>query len=223
VGRVCAEAERTPGGRRGLTRDRPGAAGWPGLPGHRGPTRRRALVPTVALLACLSLAAARVEAQGTTVVLVRHAEKAAPTGDPDLSTVGEARARALADAVRHFRLDGIVVTQYRRTLATAAPAAAVRGLVPVVVATGASVAVHAESVAAAVRRSPARSAVLVVGHSNTLGAIIAALGGPVTPDLCDAEYATLFVLTLAADGAPTRLLRARYGAPDPPAADSCPR
>jgi broad specificity phosphatase PhoE len=174
-----------------------------------------------ALVASAAAHAARLDAQATTVVLVRHAERAAPTGDPGLTAAGEARAQALADALRHFRLDGIVVTQYRRTQETAAPAAAARGLVPVVVPTWYSLPAHADSIAAAVRRFPPRSAVLVVGHSNTLGLIIAALGGPATGDLCDAEYATMFVMTLAEDGAPARLLRASFGAPDPPGAGNC--
>ena len=185
--------------------------------------RMRIVVPTIALLVGLSVHATHLHAQGTTVILVRHAEKAAPTGDPGLTAAGEARAQALADAVRDFRLDGVVVTQYRRTQATAAPAAAARGLAPVLVATGLSVPAHADSVAAAVRRFPPHSAVLVVGHSNTLGPIIAALGGPATSDLCDAEYATMFVLTMSESGAPARLLRATVGAPDPPGAGSCPR
>jgi len=183
----------------------------------------RATVGTIALVVGLCAHAARLEAQGTTVILVRHAEKAAPTGDPGLTAAGEARAQALADAVRQFQLDGVVVTQYRRTQATAAIAAAARGLVPVVAPTGSGVAAHAESVAAAVRRFPPRSAVLVVGHSNTLGPIIAALGGPATSDLCDAEYATMFVLTMSESGAPARLLRATVGAPDPAGATACPR
>ena len=182
----------------------------------------RAVVPTIALLIGLSLHAAHLEAQGTIVILVRHAEKASGGGDPGLTRYGEARARALADAVEQFRLDGVIVTQYRRTQATATMAAAARGLVPIVVPAG-SVVAHAESVAAAIRRFPPHSAVLVVGHSNTLGPIIAALGGPAPRDLCDAEYATIFVLTTPEGGAPARLLRTSVGAPDPATATACPR
>jgi photosystem II stability/assembly factor-like uncharacterized protein len=181
----------------------------------------RLAVPTIALLIGLSVHAAHLEAQGTIVILVRHAEKASSSGDPGLTSDGEARARALADAVQHFRLDGVVVSEYRRTQATAAPAAVARGLVPIVVPVGPTVVAHAESVAAAIRRFPPHSTVLVVGHSNTLGPIIAALGGPATRDLCDAEYATMFVLTTSESGAPARLLRTSVGAPDPATATAC--
>jgi hypothetical protein len=55
--------------------------------------------------------------------------------------------------------------------------------------------------------------VLVVGHSNTVPGIIAALGGPKLPDICDASYAILFTLRIPAAGEPT-LTRASYGVAD---------
>jgi broad specificity phosphatase PhoE len=183
----------------------------------------RAVVLAVATLVGLSVHPAHLRAQGPTVILVRHAEKSSAVEDPGLTSAGVARARALAAALQYFRVDGIIVTQYRRTQATAAPAAAARGLVPIVVPADPGIVVHADSVAAAVRRFPPHSAILVVGHSNTLGPIIAALGGPATRGLCDAEYATMFVLTMSEDGAPAQLLRASFGAPDPPNANACPR
>lgn len=63
------------------------------------------------------------------------------------------------------------------------------------------------------RSSPAGAAVLVVGHSNTVPAIITALGAPPMADLCHGEFASLFVLHLHADGTP-RLIRSSYGEPD---------
>jgi hypothetical protein len=69
-------------------------------------------------------------------------------------------------------------------------------------------------------RSTGAAAILVVGHSNTVPAIIAALGGPRMPDLCDASYANLYVLRIPASGAPT-LVRTLYGAPDRAEASSC--
>jgi len=57
---------------------------------------------------------------------------------------------------------------------------------------------------------------LVVGHSNTIGLIIEALGGPKNgrPLRCGVRH-PFFVLELA-PAAPVRLLRASYGAADPP-------
>jgi hypothetical protein len=64
------------------------------------------------------------------------------------------------------------------------------------------------------------NAVLVVGHSNTVSLIVAALGGPRFPELCDAQYAGLYIVRVPAHGAAS-LVRAQYGAPDPPDAASC--
>jgi broad specificity phosphatase PhoE len=147
-----------------------------------------------------------------TVHLVRHAEKAAePGSDPALSAEGQARAAALGAALRDAGVSAVVVTQFKRTANTAAVLAERARLTPQVVAAAADARAHAADVAAAVRRQPAGAVVLVVGHSNTVPAIIAALGGPRMPDLCDAEYDNLFTLTVPPAG-PTRLVRARYGA-----------
>ena len=158
----------------------------------------------------------------TVVVLVRHAEKAGTTGDVPLSPAGRARATALARVLGDAGVQAVVTTQRRRTRETAEPLAAVRGLAAEVVPVGGPVPEHAERVAAAVRERHRGQVVLVVGHSNTIPAIIAALGGPHIPELCDAEYSNLFVLLLgdatvtprAPADHPSRLVRGTYGAPD---------
>lgn len=159
-------------------------------------------------------------AQSTMVILVRHAEKAAPSGDPDLSETGKLRALALAKALERYPLTAALVTQYRRTQQTASPVLDAQHLSPVIIAAGNDVPAHAKAVAGAIRRYASGSTVLIVGHSNTVGPIIGALGGPQLPDLCDGEYATMLILELTAGSAP-KLLRAKYGAPDPPNADHC--
>ncbi|MCU0636474.1 MAG: PQQ-binding-like beta-propeller repeat protein [Gemmatimonadaceae bacterium] len=158
---------------------------------------------------------------GTLVAIVRHAERAGDaSGDPDLTDAGRARARALAVALRAMDVQHILVTNRKRTQATAAPLAAERTLTPEIVGLEGTVADHVQRVAAAVRAQSGR-AMLVVGHSNTVPAIIAALGGPAMPDLCDSAYANLFLLHLPADGAPPRLVRSSYGVADAPGADRC--
>ncbi len=171
----------------------------------------------LALAICTSVASP----QPATVILVRHAEKAAaPADDPALSAAGSQRARDLAAALADAGVDAIVTTQFLRTRATAAPLAHAIGREPIVVAAGADVHAHAEAVAAAVRARPAGETVLVVGHSNTIPAIIEALGGPRFADLCDQQYSSLFVLELPASRSP-RLIRASYGASDPAGSDAC--
>lgn len=148
----------------------------------------------------------------TTVILVRHAEKAAvPGGDPPLSLAGEARSLALLDALREAGVAGIVVTQLQRTRMTAAPLAHELGLEPDVVEVSADVAGHVHQVAAHVMARYAGRTVLVVGHSNTIPAIAAALAGGTAAAMREDEYDDLLVVVKPATGSPQRI-RVRYGA-----------
>jgi broad specificity phosphatase PhoE len=195
---------------------------------------RRTLVSVLApaTLALTALACARASssdpaaatpaAAATKVYVVRHAERASATDrDSPLSAAGAERARALAAVLADSGIAGVILTQYRRTQETAAPLARARGLTPEVVAVAGPVEEHAAAVARLVRERYAGRSVLVVGHSNTVSAIIAALGAPRLPDLCDAAYANLFAVTLDGAAAP-RVARSSFGAPDPPAAANCP-
>jgi broad specificity phosphatase PhoE len=142
----------------------------------------------------------------TTVIVVRHAEKVDDSADPVLSDAGNARAQALADALADAGVSAIITTQYERTRRTAGPLGDRVGIVPMVVA--ASGRSHVDDVAARVREH-APGTIVIVGHSNTVPAIIRALGGPDIGEIADSSYDDLFVLTLGEDGA--RLIRTRYG------------
>lgn len=171
------------------------------------------------VLAGLSSAAPLAAQQSRLVILVRHAETTGdPPRDPPLSEAGQARAAALAETLRHARIGAIFVTGFARTQMTAAPVAEMHEITPTVVEVRGGVERHVAEVASAVRARPIGEVVLVVGHSNTIPAIAAALGGPPLPDLCHGEYERLFILELPR-GAGARLIRASYGAADPP--DAC--
>lgn len=177
----------------------------------------------ILLLALIVASPASLAAQASTVILVRHAEKAGPSGDVDLSAIGQTRATDLATALAAFPVQGIFTSQYKRTQQTAAPVAARLGLTPVAVPVqGGDARAQAAATATAIRALPTGSAALVVGHSNTVGLIVEALGGPKLDDLCDGEYAAMLVLDLSRPSAP-RLLRASYGAPDGTEAVACHR
>ena len=173
-----------------------------------------------ALLAWLSLASAAAAADHPQlVVLVRHAERAdAPAGDVTLSPAGQARADELAAALAESGIDTIITSHFRRTRDTAQPTARQFGVTPRVIEAGRDTASHVKAVVDAIRQG-GRS-VLVVGHSNTVPAIIGALGGPKMEDLCENEYSNLFTLALV-PGQPARLIHGRYGAPDPGSAADC--
>jgi broad specificity phosphatase PhoE len=181
-------------------------------------TFQRVVLPV--LIASLGGVPSAVQAQASRlVVLVRHAEAGGePERNPPLTDGGRARAAALATALAGTGIGRIIVTGFTRTQATAGPLAAATGVTPMVVEVTGGLEAHVQSVAAAVRDAPAGQAVLVVGHSNTIPAIVTALGGPKLADLCHTDFDTLFILELR-DAAPPRLIRAGYGAPD---AEACP-
>lgn len=172
-------------------------------------------------IALLTMATPVAQAQASLVILARHAEKSGTSDTASLTPIGHQRASDLARVLEGTRLDAIISTQYNRTRQTAAPAAEQAALEVTVIEGGMGVSANAAAVASAIDSLPAGSAVLVVGHSNTLTHIIRAMGGPDLPDLCDPEYSTLFVMERPVPGTPWRMLRSRYGAPDPPGADQC--
>jgi broad specificity phosphatase PhoE len=64
----------------------------------------------------------------STIFIVRHAEKADATKDPDLSEAGRARAEALAKTLRDANITAIYATEFKRTQQTAAPLAKILGI-----------------------------------------------------------------------------------------------
>ena len=167
------------------------------------------------LIVLLATLAVRADERATRViVLVRHAEKAAaPADDPGLTAAGRARADALSAALREAHVGTIITTQFARTRLTAQPLAEARHLTPVVIPSRGDTAAHVRAIATAIRAESAEL-IVVVGHSNTITPLIAALGGPTLPDICDGEYSRLFTLVLPTKG-PARLIQSSYGAPDP--------
>lgn len=169
---------------------------------------------SVPLAACL-LTSTLAVAQPDLVVLVRHAERAAePAGDPALTPAGKQRAQALAQALAGLRVNAIVTTQFRRTRDTAAPLARALGVQPLVVDAKAG---HVQAVADAVRAQT--GVVLVVGHSNTVPAVLTALGGPQLAELCETSFHHVFVLRPGLS--PARWAQFSYGAPGLSAQAGC--
>lgn len=143
----------------------------------------------------------------TTVILVRHGEKAGPSGDVQLSEEGVARANELARVLAGVKLDAIYTTPYHRTRNTAAPVAEKAGMKAVEVTAGET---YAAEMAKIIREKHDGDTVLVVGHSNTTRDVIKALGGDI-PEITDPTYDDLFVVTLVS-GKFARVLPLRYGA-----------
>lgn len=165
----------------------------------------------LALLAlCLANAAWTAPA---VILIVRHAEKAPlPADDPPLTSAGHARASELVRVVQAWTAAGLPLRQLfasevKRTQQTLEPLAASANLRPSIV--------NAKDIAALVQRILAVDGgiVVVAGHSNTVPALIQALGGPAGIAIADSEFDRLFAVTFAAGEA--RVVALRYGATAP--------
>lgn len=166
-------------------------------------------IALLSLLLCLALSQSAMAAD-TVVVLVRHAEKATDhPRDPSLSAAGVLRARTLAEALAQLRIQAIYITAYQRTALTAAPLASRVGIEPVVLAAGVDIDAEAQALAARVRGEHRGQSVLVVGHSNTVPALVRALSGHTPSAIAEDEYDRLTVVILS-DDSEVRVLQTRY-------------
>lgn len=151
-------------------------------------------------------AASWAETEGTTVFLLRHAEKAAASSDPPLSTAGQERARELARTLRDAGIRHIHSTDYSRTRDTVAPIADLLELEIKIYDP------HAlEAFAEALKGRGGKH--LVVGHSNTTPKLVELLGGEPGTEIDEpGEYDRLYIVSIADDGAVSTTLL-RYGQP----------
>lgn len=152
----------------------------------------------------------------TTVVLVRHAEKATDDPrDPSLSAAGQKRAEALAAVLEAADVKAAYATQFKRTRATAEPLAKRLGLSVVERPVTGAAAAYARDLAREVLAKQAGKTVLIVGHSNTVPDLVKAFSGAAVAPITDEEYDHLFIVVIPPSGA-ARLFKTRYGPPGPP-------
>ena len=149
----------------------------------------------------------------TTVIFVRHAEKAVmPADDPGLSPVGQRRVaeltRQLKDADVVAGIDAVYSTPYRRTEETARPIAEALGL-PI----NNYDAADTEAIMEHIVREHKGKIILVVGHSNTLPALMANMGASKkVPAIAENEYDNIYIVSIPWFGK-TKTIRLRYGDP----------
>jgi broad specificity phosphatase PhoE len=136
----------------------------------------------------------------STIFVVRHAEKADASKDPDLSEAGRARAEALAKMLKDANITAIYTTEFKRTQQTAAPLAKALGITVTTL--------PAENSAALIAKLRALNGnSLVVGHGNTIPDLIKALGISEPINVAENDYDNLFVVVL--DEKP-QLIRLHY-------------
>jgi broad specificity phosphatase PhoE len=168
---------------------------------QRGPFLMPVWLTGIAAFALFSVAvlAALVwfTANSTTVIVIRHAEKES-VGEPDpaLSEAGQARAmllvRMFGEAQGAGRLDAIYVSPTLRSRATAAPLAARLGLKPMV-----APADDPKALAHRALRENSGKRVMIVGHSNTVPALVAILSGREDiPKMDEHDFSTMYIVTV---------------------------
>lgn len=172
-------------------------------------------VLSYAVLFCLPLLSSPAAAQehrsaGVTLILVRHAETADDDRrDPSLNEAGRSRAESLAETLEYAAPVAIYVTQYRRTQQTA-EALATRSGAPVVLhpVRSADLEEFAAGLLERIGREHGGQTVVIVGHSNTVPAIVRAATGAPIEDLAHETYDRMYIVRLGT--AESVLVQARY-------------
>lgn len=177
--------------------------------------RRRRRVQALIIYAAIAVGLAWFfESQATTtMIFVRHAEKALmPVDDPALSPEGELRAaelaRQLVDADVVAGVDAIYSTPFRRTIETAQPVADALNL-----EVNEYDPANEEEELGRMLRAHKGKIILIVGHSNTIPTLIAELGASkLVPPIAEFEYDNIYLVSIPWFGK-TKTIRLRYGAP----------
>ena len=145
----------------------------------------------------------------TTAFVVRHAEKQDPSSNvasEPLSSAGLARARALADALYRAGVTAVYSTNTVRTRGTVGPLADSLGIDIV------DYSDHT-TLAATVLADHEGDVVLIAGHSNTVGPLVAGFGGAVSTATIG-DYDNLYYSSASAGQA--TIVNLQYGAASVP-------
>lgn len=142
----------------------------------------------------------------STFIIVRHAEKADGTKNPDLSTEGYERSSLLAGMLAEIRFDAVYSTPYIRTTETVRTVSEQSRISINEYQPG-----KPEQFAADLKEIHRGEYVLIAGHSNTVPTIANALLGreEFKGDLDESEYDNILIVTITAGGG-SNLLHLKY-------------
>ena len=150
------------------------------------------------ILTCLFMNALWSQEPTTTIYLIRHAEKADASSDPDLSEAGKARAEKWAQYFKDKNIRIIYSTPYKRAMQTFIPISSTIDPIPgtVVEKTVRTYSPSALSLKEAAEKDSGKN-ILVVGHSNTIpGQINKLLGENKYPDMKEDEFGNLYIIKI---------------------------
>lgn len=162
------------------------------------------------LLAVGMVSCHRARQSPTTVLIVRHAEKASDAEDSPLTEAGVQRSQALVRAAENAGVRAIYSSQFKRNRDTAKPLSDRFGVpvteLPVNLQSPGD---YGKALAKDILEKHAGETVVVVGHGNTIAATIEGLTGRAAP-IGDIQYSDLFIVTADSSGA-TKVIKAQYG------------
>lgn len=129
----------------------------------------------------------------TKIILLRHAEKGNDgSADPELTFKGEERAKKLAFVLEDFKIDKIFSTHFIRTEKTVTVLAVKKELEI------ATYDAKDQDFANFLLEKQKGKTIVVVGHSNTIPALVNKLiGKDMYKDLSESEYGKFWVLTFS--------------------------
>jgi broad specificity phosphatase PhoE len=136
--------------------------------------------------------------EGTTVILIRHADRTSSATDqdpgPPLNTKGKARAQELIHVLGTSGIEAIYHSHFTRAKQTAAPLAVhLSGITKKQLD-------DAPAIQNDILANHAGKAVLVIGHSDTVPALITLLAGGEMSAINDDEFDNLFIVTVLGPG-----------------------
>ena len=182
--------------------------------------RRRRRIQIVVIYTAIAIGLAWFfESQATTtIIFVRHADKAtAPIDNPGLSAAGQRRAaelsRQLVDADVVAGVDAVYSTGYKRSQETARAVADALDL-PI----NTYDVDDTEEILETILKRHKGKIILIVAHGNTVPVLIANLGASKkVPPIAESEYDNIYIISIPWFGK-TKTIRLRYGEPYRPAA-----
>lgn len=181
--------------------------------------RRRRRIQIVVIYTAIAIGLAWFfESQATTtIIFVRHADKAvSPIDNPGLSAAGQRRAaelsRQLVDADVVAGVDAVYSTGYKRSQETARAVADALDL-PI----NTYDVDDTEAILETILKRHKGKIILIVAHGNTVPVLIANLGASKkVPPIAESEYDNIYIISIPWFGK-TKTIRLRYGEPYRPA------
>ena len=162
------------------------------------------------LLAVGIISCSRPQQGSTTIILVRHAEKASEADDSPLTEEGVRRSQALVRVAEDAGVSAIYTSQFKRSHDTAKPLSDRVGVpvteMPVNLQSPGD---YGKALAKDILDKHSGQTVVVIGHGNTIAATVEGLAGRAV-SVGEIQYGDLFVVTIPPTGA-ARVLKAQYG------------